>query len=281
MKRRSPRDVIEGTPSPELEHAFVKYLGVNAEDVTDYENAHENSAKVNNDKLLKYQERYDRQNPSLIHTHPSETPRFNLAERFVYWLKYGAGKKDILRVKNLSALHSGGDIKFLLYADPVKSAPIAVIDSETGKLLGYNVLRKTKKTPKISELGKQLDKVIGQDIRYYNKAWVTSLKKDNPLIARVAYDKLLLKYHLKSRFVPAKDYQTDEYSTRFVPRERLEQKVASIFIIGGFIVSLLLLSTNITGFTILNLNNMNSNIIGAFLFIASLMGLYFLNRKKK
>jgi len=290
---RSTREVIESTNNPKVEHPFIKYPGREAEDIIDPEKSTETSLRVNKQKYEELLKNNKGERYTFIHTHPSESPRYS----FFTWLKAPeVGRTANKRMKDIAALPSGADMKTIIYNRRIKTSAIAVRNPETGEVLGYNVIKKTKQTPQIG--GQEgivspwffLKYLVGFDqysndaVRYDGKR-AKALNKNDPAIARHAYEELLDKYHLKSRFVPAEKYKPNKQSTAFVPKENsgLEGKVAGIAVSILLVTSIFFLSANltVTGNVITSLNKATTNWIGGILFVIGLIGAFYYFRKKK
>lgn len=284
---RATREVIESTNNPKVEHPFIKYPGREAEDIT-YA-AKEGSTKVDKEKYRKITEENPNKRYTLIHTHPSEAPR----RSFFGWLQAPEiGRTAHKRMRDIAALPSGGDMRTIIYNRGLKTSAIAVRDTRTGEVLGYNIIKKTKETPTVGSddgtisLGFFLKYLVGldqysRDAIGYDGKRAKALNKNDPAIARQAYEELLDKYNLKSRFVPADKYKLNEQSTAFVPKDNsgLERKVAGIVASILLVSSIFFLYSNMTG-NVIGINKTSSNWIGGILFVIGLVGAFFYFKKK-
>jgi hypothetical protein len=123
---------------------------------------------------------------------------------------------------------------------------------------------------------------VSLDTRKYKVDYQRSLEVGDPSIAKRGYENLIQKYHLKSRFVPVKGYETNETQTQFVKKQSLEQKVSSVISIAGLLSSFFLLGSNITGNAIGNLSKSSVNWLGiCLLAIGLIAGAFALKNKYK
>jgi hypothetical protein len=232
-KKKTPKEVIEGTSSPHLEHAFIKYPGSTVKGVVSRQEGTSVKTTIANMELSEHKDkRY-----TFIHTHPFGLPPITKTQRVVAWLN-GYSEADIRKeVETFAALHSGADLQIFLYRDNMKCSTIAVRNTETGELIGYNVLAKTKNTPKspmtddepAESIFEMLKFKLGvgkmsDDTNEYENSRMKSLKEKNPSFDREAYDKFLSKYHLRSRLVPAEGYQVNKWGTSFERKMPTESK---------------------------------------------------------
>ena len=96
------------------------------------------------------------------------------------------------------------------------------------------------------------------------------------------FKKILKEYHLKERTVPAKGYIAE--NSRFVPIKKQKSKLEQITTTATFLVfasGIFLLSSNITGSVIANLDKLKTNIYGAVLFVLGIFGLFLYFKKRK
>jgi hypothetical protein len=121
---KSPKAVIESTPSPAKERMFLKYPTSETRDITDYSRSNEKETypdKTRLASLLRPDVRFTH-----IHTHPHDpTP-------------------------------SVEDLKVFMLSDDIRTMVIAARNPQTGKVERYNVIKKTKATPKF---GRSFDTV--------------------------------------------------------------------------------------------------------------------------
>lgn len=294
-KRYKPtKEVIEESFSPQFEHRLMKYPGQKAKDITDYNNLKPESSEVDEAQKKEYQKGNEGRKYSLIHTHSSENPKLSWKDKLNFFIWNNVAPWDLKYTKKISALHGGSDIRSFLYNPGWKSEPVAVRDPKTGKLLGYNVLKKTKMTPvppvdidlvSPQEFDEKMSKwkyadQIYEDAENFDDIRMKALIHHNPSEARRAYDMLIKKYHLKSRFVPAKDYQVNDTGTAFETK-KLESRVAAVAASIFLISSIFFLSANLTGNIIASLNPSTSNLIGEILFILGIIGAFFYLRNKR
>ncbi|MDD5191772.1 MAG: hypothetical protein PHH54_05220 [Candidatus Nanoarchaeia archaeon] len=298
VKKRSPTKTIEATPHPEKEHTLIKPYKKEVIDITGYKSASNINART---EFRKFTEATSNGPYIHIHTHPSEAPHLNFWDKLDLYFQ-GVGKKEIEKWKNITALPSGADMGQLIITDDERTMDIAVRNPKTGEVLGYNVLRKTKKTPKwgtarayiqkhffkgvmnlinynLLGLGKRSEELSKDKIKYHKEV-LKAVKSGNYQRANEALEIFADKYSLQHRMVPAQNYKVMETKGTFV-NKGLEQTVSVFIGIGGLLISLLFLSSNFTGFAIANLTQRTSNIIGMILFIVSLIVLFFIMKRRK
>ncbi len=238
MKKRTPKEVIESKKRPYTESSFAKFSGKEIKDITAREGFAGSSADMELvKKLIK-----ENENEKLthIHNHPNFFP-------------YLGGIFG-------SPIPSSADFLMFLGDDRIKTMVIAQNNAYSGKLEGYGVFKKTKRTP---------DKKPNYVQRFF---YETSTGVG---LSRIALKHYVNKFGLNYRFVPAKDYKLNGLKNKFVKKSGIEKKVAGIIGITGVGLGLLFLSSVITGNVIGNLENLTPNLIGKFLLGIGLIGSYF------
>ena len=111
LRYRRTQEVIESTPSPAIEHAFIKYPGREAVDVTDYKMSTEWKCEMDWEAV----ERLYKGPYKHIHTHPSSfSPTFE-------------------------------DMQALIEHKEMKTMVIAVREPESGKVLGRHIFKKRRR----------------------------------------------------------------------------------------------------------------------------------------
>ncbi|MFA5724335.1 MAG: hypothetical protein WC979_08835 [Candidatus Pacearchaeota archaeon] len=293
-KYKPTKEVIEESPSPEYEHRLMKYPGIAAGDITDYKLLERDaSPEADLVKKKQYLDKGNKRKYALIHTHASKF-KASPWEKFFDFFTFGYFLNDLRQIKHSSAIHGGTDIRAFLFNPSWKSAPIAVRDPKTGKILGYNILKKTKKTPTppidpdfvtSQELQEGLSnwkysQEILNDADKYDDIRMDALSSHNPAGIRNVYDQMLKKYHLQSRFVPGKDYQVNKTGTAF-ERKALESKVEGAATVILLATSLFFISSSLTGNATMSLNETTSSLIGGTLFILGIIGAFFYLRNKR
>ena len=258
--KQKPVDVIEKTSNPHFEHAFVKYPGEEIRELKKGESS-TNHVVVSHSEIKEGVHRKERYH--LIHTHPSKFPnpeksqkddgkkpdnankKIGLIKRFKNWLgKIWHGNKPDELDQYASAMPSSMDLLHFLRNENEKYSTIATRDPETGKVLGYTVMGKTKETPKIktilgfnprdislkNRLKFRWDKFkrkIGlrprfeKDIDKYNKKQLKSFEVQNFAVNRKAFDKFMDKYHINYKFLGVEGYKINAKGTAF---EKIETK---------------------------------------------------------
>jgi hypothetical protein len=284
-KKRSPKEIIEESDDPKIEHAYIKFPGREIVSVTS--RATKDMAELDYEKIRELYEKNQGKKYTQIHTHP-----------------YDPAKYSKRKITEASPLPSGSDMALFLKDDNARTMVIAQQNQDTGKVAGYFMLRKTKKTKPIgaSPIDTQKDfkeryfsegmtggtkkllqirkdlRGIKKKTKKYGKVKSLIVLLDDPQLLAEAVDRMAKRYKLQTRFLPAEGYQTDESRTKFV-RKGLENKL--VLILGGlsFLLSLFFLSSNLTSFTIFNLNQTRSFSIGIVLFLFSLFSIFYFLRK--
>jgi len=201
------------------------------------------------------------------------------------------------------SLPSREDLIDILMRKTAKSGIIGQRDPLTGKIAGYFVIRRTKKTPAIPfhpEPGsdpKEWEKWESKpDVKEaYNTLESSNygaLPEINPKLTPLTPEQLennekalaqyAEKYHLQIKKVPAEGYFYEK-GMGFLKKKKeskLEQKVIAASILSLF-AGIILLSAGITGNAIADLSVSNSKTLGTVLFIIGLIGGFFLLKKRK
>lgn len=256
-KKRSPKEIIESRRAPRFEEVYIKFPG---EEIIKAPGLKGKGFAMTIPFLPL---RRLREKSTDIHTH------------------YTGGMID-------NYLPTGQDFDCFLTHNYIKTMIVAQ-QNEAGKVEGYFVFRKTKKTPPIYpkkvwsyfslknliNLSKKSTQLEG-DIEKYDGAPFHKPKK--------ALKEFCNKYKLNYKFLPAKDYEISKEFEQFEKigkRKNLESKLSSIIVIGSIAISLIFFSSTLTGFTISNLTQQTSNAIGIILFIIGLIGsLYYFKKRK-
>jgi len=275
-KRESPRETIENKKRPYLETIYMKYPREGLVDITKKGFLHtceENLLKSRFHMWMKGKKPYTH-----LHTHQSTSEGG-------YW---GAvpSPADILRF-------------FGVEKGIEKTNVIAQQSIETGELLGYTILKKTKDTEKFSHEevidaqkmlkdSSNIQKIQENRGKSYNL--FTDLKNYGESLRKVPEraDSILAlaeKYQFNIKFLPVKGYKFDEKKGSFVPIPKeetshsLENKVISILGI-SFLAIILFYSFNLTGNVVANFSS-TQKVIGTILFILLVIGSYFYLKNKK
>ncbi len=268
-RKRSPKEIIESEGIKGIEDVYAKFPGkemvkisapMSFEDRWFYR---EHGTSPDMKKLKKLYKQYDKKKYQILHTHPT-------AETTSY-----------------RSLPSGADLKFFLKDNATKTMIVAQRDVHSGDLGGYFIIRKGRdfKPPAkiFSSLLSKKRKEIDKRMEQYDK---DIEKGERPEEAYKDLLKISDKYDLKVRIAPVKGYRFSKQRGQFVSRgnskkRTLESKVASVIGI-SLLASILFSSSVLTGFTISNLTQKTSNIMGIILFIIGLIGsLYYFKRKKQ
>jgi len=172
--------------------------------------------------------------------------------------------------------------KFLSLNDR-KTMVVAQTNPENGKLIGYFILRKTKKTPQIDSRYAFFDKMLNLVTSglYEGKTIGTELRNLRRYSGEEYPEKfreLMIKYNLKYKYFRVKD------TLGGGPKETkksLEGKLAMIVSISGFILSAFFLSTNLTGNAIADLSTKTTSFLVAGSIIIGLVAGFFWFRSCK
>ena len=272
-KQRSTKKVIETSYPWEVEHSLYKLPGKEAEDVTDYDRLSE-TATFPEPVLSGVKKRY-----TAIHTHPSALQQKVKTQRdfvdkllnfFLPGLIPSEERRGPYKELNYSALPSGHDVDTFLEDNKQKTEVIAVREPETGKVRGYTVVRKTKRTPKIGIFNR-----LGADMKEYREGC------KNIENMHGAFEQFVSKYGLQYRLMPAEGYHLNETRTQFVKNEGLEQKLSGTTAVVALLGSLFFIGSSLTGNAIGSLSNITSSWIGGVLFCIGLISCFFWVKSKR
>ena len=288
LKRRSPKDIIEGVEHPENESVFIKYPREEPVEVTKSGVSTWDSTEADESKVLFYLKKHGGERYTHIHTHPNQ---------------------------RYSILPSNNDFANFLVNDKIKNMVIAIKDEDTNKILGYNIFSKTEKTPRLSEeeltekskTSSFTDKIAKTFDKLFNNSYNETIELTELAKRRLKETKYLLKkenlismvlnvsdtfypldvhyvkykYHLKEKSVVAPEYEIEDiFRYKIQKKSGIEEKVIAtsfLMIISGFFF----LSQNITGNVIANLNQTSANFIGIILFLLGISGVFYYNKKRR
>jgi len=292
MAKRKAKDVFESAEKTK-EHAYVIFPGEEMSEVT-LEGS--NSGKEAKFDFNQIRQLYETRKRTYVtaHEHPMKSE-----EHTAY-----------LTVPSIA------DVRGFLLDDFARMEVVAQRNSETGKIEGYFCLRKTKKTKKVGYTPMYKDKIdrSNPELRENVKEIAQETSKYDQLVKqnriKEGIDNLAQQFHLRYKFLPAKGYKLDDRLTNFyepAQREEKERKIreeferglrkqkgldkllgynfGKMFIITlslvSFIISLLFLSTNFTGYAVFNSGFKTSNILGVILIILSFSLLFLYLKLKK
>jgi hypothetical protein len=284
VKKRSPTEKIEREKRTfgvtghygEIEgreRSWIKFPRKPMVDVTS--KSGRNYVEANQTKIQQELDKHGRTKFSSIHNHP--VPEY----------KYEEG---------IGSVPSYADLFYFLLDDQEKSLFIAQQNTETGKVEGYYVFRKTRKTPQFSRDMRNFLKECQKDPSGYKiqDALINSdsrIKKLDEDIAKYEYlslgsekqesqrqlDELLSNYHIQAKYLPAKGYKYHK-GFRFSPLEA-SLKIITPILIGIFIF---LGYTKITGNVIGNIGQSSgSGAVITLLIIGLVAGFFWLKSRKK
>ncbi len=220
--KRKTIEVIQASTNQHLEHAFIKHIG--GTETKELETA-ESSPTHLKVKLSQY-ELNDDKKYNFIHTHPSKIKikqKVGWFKKLYNWTR-GIKTPELIESTEYNLLHSAPDFKAFLFHSNEKYSTIAVRDPESGVVIGYNVLGKTKDSPSsvVQEMKnknffrkKWRSFKIKRDTDKYGKAIMKSMFKGNTKKTRANYDNFLKKYNLKSKLVPTTGYKVNASRTSF------------------------------------------------------------------
>ena len=286
-KKKSPKEIIESVENPEFEASWYKFPGeeMKADSLKRMKEpdgsrgyVYRSQDKLNSAIENRVKRKGDRNSlPAGIHTHPG----FDAEPGYYPY----PGVTDFL----------------LLLSDPNKKSEIvARTNSKTGKLSGYGIIRKTKKTPPPSYFVQagQLKNPVSRflfdqglyrpPLREYMSNFDKVIQEygdatdsGNIKIVNEALKRFTKKYHLQYKFVPDKEYAKD-WAKKHGGLENSLTTATAIISGAAFLLSFLFISSSLTGHAISNLNQTSSDWIGGILFVIGLIGFFivFLKNKK-
>ena len=258
--RKSPKQIIEDVSSAKKEQSFVKYPRENLNDTTLISSP--NWVLSNFIRRNLFWKRHNKRPYTSLHTHPKESGY------------YSGGIPSPLDLRG-----------FLVSGKKVKTTIVAQQDPETKKVLGYTILRKTKKTPQLTYKDPvELNKKAGKRKYYDTQELKGDVEKHDCEMYYHATNSLLefaTKYNLNVKFISTKGYKIDRMDGTFVPiikKRGLEEKVLVLGLV--FLFSILFITSGITGFAVTRITAKTSNLIGVGLFIIGIISCYCYSRKK-
>lgn len=231
FKKRSLKGYIQKKIEnlAEVEHAFVKPHSSKKGIIYATKKSEKYHVSYDKEILKNLYEKYGEY--TTLHTHPS-----------------GNAKPSVRDILNLLSNE--------------KQKTKIIIPVKKGKVIGYLIMRKTKKTPNID-----CDNLYQE------------LSEHKERGAKELYKYLIKKYCLQTRWVQNKE---SEHVLGKNAKKFLENRVLPSAIGLIFLSSIILSSLNITGYSILNLNQSKVDYISIILFIFGLIGsLIFFKTKKE
>lgn len=301
VKKKNPKEIIESTDRPDVEHSFIKYPGEEPTDITRHVKSSPFATENIIPKTNRIRDEHQNRPYSHIHTHPTFLPKLTEAQKKE--LKKGGLTENILnKFSEIYALPSPHDLRSLVIDDDMKTMVIAARNPDTGEVIGYQIIRKTKRSPKFGLSRKGFDKnpfktalkIINanhfnfgrsnksliRDVNRYGREVKDSMKSGNYTQATRAFDELTSKYHLRHKMVSAKNYEPNESRTAFVRRSELESAAAAVSII-FLSVAFLFFSQNFTAEVIGYHTGTTPNFMGAVFFICGSIGAFIYLKKKQ
>ncbi|MEK6919169.1 MAG: hypothetical protein AABW73_03965 [Nanoarchaeota archaeon] len=290
-KGRNSKEVIESTTRPDLEAAYRKYPGEEPYDVSEERN--EGSVRFKQPDFIDQQRFPGVGGYREIHTHPSPKPLSKVATYlakilpFKFFEDEAREEEQSVEIEERKRLPSWTDIDLFLLNDKQKSTTIAARDPKTGKLRGYFVLRKTKWTRPLNKY----DKKEWANRIYSDNQW----RKDNPSEFGNAHygfsrdeirnriQQYAWNHWLAYRQLDEKGRTIDSYSRSHPLPKKSKSKLETTLSTASltlFLVSLIFLSSNITGNVISGVTQSSSNILSISLFLAGLICAFFYFKNK-
>lgn len=246
-KKRSPKEIIESVRDPHLESGYLKFKG---EDMFQADSDRNRTSVKYDLDILENNAEKKKEGYSNIHTHPGQT-----------------------------ILPSNKDLVKFLSDDELKNMWIAQTDERTGKVRGYLILKKTKKSPSFRDLkNKKRSAFLANDelVRKVLHAPPNKSYNENYPRYYAKLNSLADSFRFKYRFIPASGYELSDDKANFIKIEKGFQNIDLFLPVGiiSLIFSLFFISLRVTGFTIAALSVKNANFIGAIFFVLGLFSFY-------
>ncbi len=241
-KRRSPKEIIENSKPFGEEHAYAKTFGNELIDVSDTPRSF--SVGTNYENVEAHLKELSAKKYTHVHTHP-------INDR---WRLFVSPDEEVKAM----IYPSGADLLSFMRDNKRQVEVIAARGSSSGKVYGYLILRKTKRTPAFDIHDQNVIKPIDE---YGYESYRHKSINDR----QASLEKLADAYHLQFRFAGLNK-----------KRKNMKTVAAVIGLIGG----LFFLSPNITGNAIGNLSQSSANFFGLILFVVGLVGAFFWVRSR-
>ncbi|MBT3405068.1 hypothetical protein HN832_04050 [archaeon] len=259
-KRKSPREIIEGSGYTKTEEALIKFPGEEPVDVSAL--PEEGGVEVHPLKALFLSERHGKKPYTLIHTH-----------RFL------PSKKSI------TVAPSPEDVDAFLRDSRVKTAVIAYKEKPSGQLAGYLVMKKSKETDRIDE-----DRKRNLIVRFKRKVKTSKCRIGKQSMLHSALDDLSRDAKFRFKIVPTEDYcfsqyrqEGEEYVSGGLIKQKskdLSQKLCLSIGIALLSFSMFLINSSITGNIIKELGENSLNWVALILSFTGLLGILFYINKR-
>lgn len=270
-KVRTPKEILEGRKDPHIEEGYVTSPSLNREgkEMVNVNKAYSAyGVKFDYDKINEITEKGE--GFSTLHTHPK-------SEEDLEW--------D-------SAMYSKGDLIDFFSEPRQRAMKVAQQDPRTGKISGYLVMRKTKRTPsfpswsnmdtkeerdRLLEEHPELQEFVRDAMKYASVAEYSGPPEESygSNIQR-AFNSFADKYGLTVSYLPEKGYHFKE-GRGFVKKKDLGSLVASLLLFASAFI--LFSSFSFTG-NIINSYPVEFSLGGIILLIGGSLLLYFSIRNK-
>jgi len=268
-KKRQPKKIIETTKKPHLESGYVRYPGHEIKDI---------SEDRKRDSVLR-RDLKPQKNSTYIHTHPIAQQEIPL-----WWPKWAKklyeSKRSKIEYPNKGDYISEGmvfpspqDIKIFLDNDNSKAEVIVTRGTKTGKTKGSFIMKKTKKTPRYEGTDNLIKNYRESKIPAFDRK--EFYPEDFPKMRNTLME-IANKYHFQIRELNEKGTTVFKYNPH---TPNLERKIVISALM--FLSSLVLISFKFTGFSIYSISENSLSLLGAALFIISLIFISLSFRKKK
>jgi|TARA_Y100000031_G_scaffold13671_1_gene14402 hypothetical protein len=263
-KKKSPRKIIESAKNPERESMYAKYPGGEITDIAKRRGKYSTSMSYN--KLKKIKDKRG-ESHTHIHTHPSS---FNLRKIS----PENRGSAKMMFENDLYTFPTYSDINSFLQNKDQKTMVIVGRDPKTGKVGRSVFFRKTRNTSK--DIG-ILPSGIAETI--YELQYGKDYRGKGYPLAMGTLKQIANEYGFQVRELDEKGKTVWKYNPLTKNAVSLESKaIASAFL---FLSSLFLISFKFTGFSIYRISANSLSLLGATLFLISLIFMFLSFRKKK
>lgn len=219
-EKQTPTEFIESLPVGR-EHLLVKQPRRNLIDISKGNKSKGYKIESDIDKFREGVKRSIYPRYTEIHTHPTSMSQGSFLENLSLLL-HGLGVGSLKRwVEEMNALPSGLDLIGFLENRDVKTSFIAIRDSDTGEVRGYQVMRKTQNTPLVSlSFPRQSEKFkanLRVDADEYNDILKKVAKNGNLKEAEIAMDRLSQKYHFQHKTISTEGWKISADGNTFNP----------------------------------------------------------------
>lgn len=224
MKRNhTPTQIIESTKFPNLESVYIKFPGENPINIS----MDRTPRRAYHDVPKRIELEEEKRNQNMIKANKKDDPDFPYPK----YSTIHTHLKNFWANESTKSFPSAKDLRGFFLRQQEKAAFIANQDKKSGKILGYLVIRKTKKTP--SPDGKfegelmKYEEGIKSCSSLFIRIWASIIKVENDITAPLR--KLSSEYNLQYKFISSKNYYFNKNSGKFIQKSisKLELKVAA------------------------------------------------------